>query len=198
MIKRLFDIIVSFNVLIFLFPIILLTAIFVILFLGRPIIFKQLRPGYHGLPFYIYKFRTMKDAKDSNGKFLPDYQRLMNFGKFLRASSLDELPTLWNVIKGDMSIVGPRPLLMEYLPLYDEKQARRHEVKPGISGWAQVNGRNSLSWQEKFELDVWYVDNHTFFLDLKILFMTVKKVLFREGIAESGQVTMSKFTGNTK
>ncbi len=198
MIKRLFDIIVSFNVLIFLFPIILLTAIFVILFLGRPIIFKQLRPGYHGLPFYIYKFRTMKDAKDSNGKFLPDYQRLMNFGKFLRASSLDELPTLWNVIKGDMSIVGPRPLLMEYLPLYDKKQARRHEVKPGISGWAQVNGRNSLSWQEKFELDVWYVDNHSLFLDLKILFMTVKKVLIREGIAESGQVTMSKFTGNTK
>jgi len=198
MIKRLLDIIVSFIALIFLFPIIFLTATFVFLSLGRPIIFKQLRPGYLGLPFYIYKFRTMNDAKNNEGKPLPDYQRLMKFGKFLRASSIDELPTLWNVIKGDMSLVGPRPLLMEYLPLYDKKQARRHNVKPGISGWAQVNGRNALSWQEKFELDVWYVDNNSLFLDLKILIMTIKNVLSREGIAENGQVTMSKFTGNNK
>jgi sugar transferase EpsL len=198
MIKRLFDIVVSFIVLIFLFPIILVIAAFVLFYQGWPIIFKQLRPGYLGIPFNIYKFRTMNDVRDINGALLPDYKRLMKFGKFLRASSLDELPALWNVIKGDMSLVGPRPLLMEYLPLYDQKQIRRHEVKPGITGWAQINGRNAISWQEKFELDVWYVDHISLWLDVKILLITVKKVLLREGIAENGHVTISKFTGNTK
>ena len=198
MIKRLFDIVVSFIVLIFLFPIILVIAAFVLFYQGWPIIFKQLRPGYLGIPFNIYKFRTMNDVRDINGALLPDYKRLMKFGKFLRASSLDELPALWNVIKGDMSLVGPRPLLMEYLPLYDQNQIRRHEVKPGVTGWAQINGRNAISWQEKFDLDVWYVDHNSLRLDVKILLITVKKVLLREGIDENGQVTMSKFTGNTK
>ena len=165
---------------------------------GLPILFKQVRPGYLGKPFQIFKFRTMHEKKNFYGKSLLDHLRVTNFGLNLRSSSLDELPTLWNVLKGEMSLVGPRPLLMEYLPLYNKKQARRHDVRPGITGWAQINGRNALSWREKFELDVWYVDNHTFFLDLKILLMTIKKVLFREGIAEKGQVTMSKFTGNTK
>ncbi len=198
MVKRLFDILFSALVLILLSPLIAITAIFVIIDLGFPIFFTQVRPGYKGNLFKIYKFRSMKDIVNRNGMQTPDIQRLATFGLFIRSSSIDELPSLWNVFIGDMSLVGPRPLLVEYLPLYNKEQARRHDVKPGITGWAQINGRNALSWREKFELDVWYVDNHTFFLDLKILLLTIKKVLFREGIAEKGQVTMSKFTGNTK
>ena len=198
MIQRLFDILISFFLLIALSPIMAMIAMFVLFNSGLPILFKQVRPGYLGKPFLILKFRTMHEKTNIFGKSLPDHLRVTNFGLNLRSFSLDELPTLWNVLKGEMSLVGPRPLLMEYLPLYNKKQARRHQVKPGITGWAQVNGRNALSWHVRFELDVWYADNHTFFLDLKILLMTVKKVLFREGIAESGQVTMSKFTGNTE
>ena len=198
MIKRLFDILFSALVLILLSPLIAITAIFVIIDLGFPIFFTQIRPGYRGNLFKIYKFRSMKDIVTKKAMQAPDIKRLTAFGLLIRSTSIDELPSLWNVLMGDMSLVGPRPLLVEYLSLYNKEQARRHNVKPGITGWAQVNGRNGLSWRERFELDVWYVDNHTFFLDLKILLMTVKKVLFREGIAESGQVTMSKFTGNTK
>lgn len=198
MVKRLFDILFSALVLILLSPLIAITAIFVIIDLGFPIFFTQVRPGYKGNLFKIYKFRSMKDIVNRNGMQTPDIERLATFGLFIRSTSIDELPSLWNVFIGDMSLVGPRPLLVEYLPLYNKEQARRHDVKPGITGWAQINGRNALSWREKFELDVWYVDNHTFFLDLKILLMTIKKVLFREGIAEKGQITMSKFTGNTK
>ena len=163
--------------------------------LGRPVFFRQLRPGLHGLPFQMIKFRTMTDACGPSGQLLPDSDRLTPFGRFLRSSSLDELPELWNVLKGDMSLVGPRPLLMEYLPLYSPEQARRHEVRPGITGWAQVNGRNALSWEEKFKLDVWYVDHHSRWLDIKILWLTVRKVLVREGISGEGEATMSKFTG---
>ncbi len=163
--------------------------------LGRPVFFRQLRPGLHGLPFQMIKFRTMTDACGPSGQLLPDSDRLTPFGRFLRSSSLDELPELWNVLKGDMSLVGPRPLLMEYLPLYSPEQARRHEVRPGITGWAQVNGRNALSWEEKFKLDVWYVDHHSLWLDIKILWLTVRKVLVREGISGEGEATMSKFTG---
>ena len=163
--------------------------------LGRPVFFRQLRPGLHGLPFQMIKFRTMTDACGPSGQLLPDSDRLTPFGRFLRSSSLDELPELWNVLKGDMSLVGPRPLLMEYLPLYSPEQARRHEVRPGITGWAQVNGRNALSWEEKFKLDVWYVDHRSLLLDIKILWLTVRKVLEREGISGDGEVTMSKFTG---
>lgn len=196
--KRLFDIFFSAIALIVLSPLIAITAIFVIIDLGFPIFFTQIRPGYRGNLFKIYKFRSMKDIVTKKAMQAPDIKRLTAFGLLIRSTSIDELPSLWNVLMGDMSLVGPRPLLVEYLSLYNKEQARRHNVKPGITGWAQVNGRNGLSWRERFELDVWYVDNHTFFLDLKILLMTVKKVLFREGIAESGQVTMSKFTGNTK
>ena len=196
--KRLFDIFFSAIALIVLSPLIAITAIFVIIDLGFPIFFIQIRPGYRGNLFKIYKFRSMKDIVTKKAMQAPDIKRLTAFGLLIRSTSIDELPSLWNVLMGDMSLVGPRPLLVEYLSLYNKEQARRHNVKPGITGWAQVNGRNGLSWRERFELDVWYVDNHTFFLDLKILLMTVKKVLFREGIAESGQVTMSKFTGNTK
>ena len=163
--------------------------------LGSPVFFRQLRPGLHGLPFQMIKFRTMTDARGLNGQLLPDSDRLTPFGRFLRSSSLDELPELWNVLKGDMSLVGPRPLLMEYLPLYSPEQARRHEVRPGITGWAQVNGRNALSWEEKFKLDVWYVDHRSLWLDIKILWLTVCKVLGREGISGEGEATMSKFTG---
>ena len=198
MIKRLFDILLSALVLIVLSPLIAITAIFVIVDLGFPIFFTQIRPGYRGNLFKIYKFRSMKDIVNRKGMQIPDIELLTTFGLLMRSFSIDELPSLWNVFIGDMSIVGPRPLLVEYLPLYNKEQSRRHDVKPGITGWAQINGRNTLTWREKFELDVWYVDNHTFFLDLKILLMTIKKVFFREGIAESGQVTMSKFTGNTK
>lgn len=198
MIKRLFDFFVASMCIIVLIPLFFILYFLILWHLGQPAIFVQMRPGLHGKPFKLYKFRSMTYEKDLDDNLLPDADRLHVFGCFLRAFSFDELPSLWNVIKGEMSLVGPRPLLMEYLPLYNKRQARRHDVKPGITGWAQANGRNALSWQEKFELDIWYVDNHTLFLDLKILLMTVKKVLFREGIAESGQVTMSKFTGNTK
>ena len=197
MFKRLFDIIVSAILLIFLSPIILILAVLVRVNLGRPIFFTQTRPGRGGQPFKMFKFRTMLDAVDMHGASLADELRLTRFGQWLRSTSLDELPELWNVLKGDMSLVGPRPLLMEYLPLYSPQQYRRHEVRPGITGWAQVNGRNTLGWDERFNLDVWYVENHNLWLDCKILLMTVKKVLQREGISAEGQATMSKFTGNT-
>jgi lipopolysaccharide/colanic/teichoic acid biosynthesis glycosyltransferase len=163
--------------------------------LGSPVFFRQVRPGMHGKPFEMVKFRTMTDARGPDGALLPDADRLTAFGRFLRASSLDELPELWNVIKGDMSLVGPRPLLMDYLPLYSAEQARRHQVRPGITGWAQVNGRNTLSWDDKFALDVWYVDHRTLWLDIKILWLTVKKVIIKEGISAAGEATMPKFTG---
>ncbi len=198
MIKRLFDFVLASIGMIVLIPLFFMLYFLILWRLGQPVIFVQIRPGLYGKPFNLYKFRSMTNKKDKKGYLLSDAERLDAFGCFLRAYSFDELPTLWNVIKGDMSLVGPRPLLMEYLPLYNKIQKRRHEVKPGITGWAQINGRNALSWREKFVLDVWYVDNRTFFLDLKILFMTVKKVLFKEGIAENGQVTMSKFRGNAK
>lgn len=166
--------------------------------LGSPIFFRQTRPGLHGRPFQMVKFRTMTDARGPDGELLPDEVRLTFFGRFLRATSLDELPELWNVLKGDMSLVGPRPLLMEYLPLYSPEQARRHEVRPGITGWAQVNGRNALSWEDKFKLDVWYVDHQSIWLDIKILWLTVRKVLVREGISAPGEATMSKFTGSNR
>ena len=168
-------------------------AIFVLFNFGLPILFKQVRPGLLGKPFLILKFRTMHEKTNIYGKSLPDHLRVTNFGLNLRSFSLDELPTLWNVFKGEMSLVGPRPLLMEYLPFYNFKQARRHEVKPGITGWAQVNGRNSISWEEKFELDVWYVDNPSFILDIKILFLTIKAVLSSKGVNASDKVTMKKF-----
>jgi len=194
--KRLFDIVVSMISIVILIPLFGILYIFIWINLGTPVLFSQSRPGLYGKPFVMYKFRTMRDAVDENGLSLPDEVRLTNFGKFLRSTSLDELPELWNVLKGEMSLVGPRPLLMEYLPLYSDEQARRHEVLPGITGWAQVNGRNSLSWEEKFKLDVWYVDNHSFFLDIKILFLTFKKIFIREGISAEGVATMNKFTGN--
>ncbi|MGP3560197.1 sugar transferase [Geobacillus sp. BK01] len=194
--KRSFDFIVALIALAVLSPIMVVTAILVHWKLGSPVLFKQQRPGLHGKPFYLYKFRTMTDERDENGELLPDHLRLTPFGQFLRKYSLDELPQLFNVLKGDISLVGPRPLLMEYLELYTPEQARRHEVKPGITGWAQVNGRNAISWEEKFKLDVWYVDNRTFWLDIKILFLTVIKVLKKEGINQSEYVTMEKFAGN--
>lgn len=194
--KRLFDIVVSMISIILLIPLFGILYICIWINLGTPIIFSQLRPGLNGKSFVMYKFRTMRDADGENGLSLPDEVRLTNFGKFLRSTSLDELPELWSVLKGEMSLVGPRPLLMEYLPLYSAEQARRHNLLPGITGWAQINGRNSLSWEEKFKLDVWYVDNHSFFLDLKILFLTIKKIFIREGISAEGVATMNKFTGN--
>ena len=193
--KRLFDIVCSALALLLLWPVLLVLWLLVRRNLGAPALFRQQRPGLHGRPFMMIKFRTMLDALDADGNPLPDEFRLTRFGRFLRATSLDELPELWNVLKGDMSLVGPRPLLMEYLPLYSPEQARRHEVRPGITGWAQVNGRNTLSWPEKFALDVWYVDNRSLLLDLRILLLTVKKVFVREGISAEGQATMSKFTG---
>ena len=164
--------------------------------LGRPAFFRQVRPGLHGRPFEMVKFRSMTDARGPDGALLPDADRLTPFGRFLRSSSLDELPGLWNVLKGDMSLVGPRPLLVEYLPLYSPEQARRHEVRPGITGWAQVNGRNAIGWDDKFRLDVWYVDHRSLWLDLKILWLTVKKVLVRDGISAAGEATMARFTGS--
>ncbi|WAT83483.1 sugar transferase [Delftia acidovorans] len=166
--------------------------------LGSPVFFRQVRPGLHGQPFEMVKFRTMTDACGPDGQLLSDAERLTPFGRFLRASSLDELPELWNVLKGDMSLVGPRPLLMEYLPLYTPEQARRHEVRPGVTGWAQVNGRNVLGWEEKFQLDVWYVDHRTLWLDIRILWLTVRKVLVREGISAAGEATMARFTGSKR
>ncbi|KPN70669.1 sugar transferase [Neisseria sp. 83E34] len=197
-IKRLFDIICAFFGLLFLFPVLLIVAFFVRKNLGSPVLFRQIRPGKDGRPFEMIKFRSMRDAVDKDGNPLPDGERLTPFGKALRATSLDELPELWNVLKGDMSLVGPRPLLMEYLEHYDDEQRRRNDVRPGITGWAQVNGRNALSWEEKFKLDVWYVDNRSFWLDLKILFLTVKKVFIKEGIEAEGEATMNKFTGTKK
>ncbi len=193
--KRLSDTLFALLGLIVLSPILLVTYILVRIKLGSPVLFKQQRPGLHAQPFYVYKFRTMTDQRDSDGQLLPDEVRLTSFGKSLRRLSLDELPQLLNVIKGDLSVVGPRPLLMQYLPLYSPEQARRHEVRPGITGWAQVNGRNAISWEEKFKLDVWYVDHQSFWLDLKILWMTFNKVFKREGISQNGQATMESFKG---
>ncbi|MBE7101566.1 sugar transferase [Bacillus cereus] len=193
--KRLFDLLVSFSLLLILSLPILIVAILVRVKLGSPIIFKQQRPGLYEKTFHLYKFRTMTDARDNNGELLPDQIRLTSFGKILRKYSLDELPQLINVVKGNISLVGPRPLLMGYLPLYSNEQAKRHHVKPGITGWAQVNGRNSISWDEKFKLDVWYVENQSFLLDLKILYLTFSKVLKSEGITNDKHVTMPVFKG---
>ncbi|WP_417546721.1 sugar transferase [Marinobacter sp.] len=196
MIKRAFDIVAAGCALLVLAPVIVFVAWQISRKMGSPVLFRQVRPGLNGKPFEMIKFRTMKDAMDASGNPLPDSERLTPFGQFLRSSSLDELPELWNVLKGDMSLVGPRPLLMEYLPLYSPEQARRHEVRPGVTGWAQVNGRNTLSWEDKFKLDVWYVDNRSLWLDIMVLFLTVKKVLVRDGISAEGEATMSKFTGS--
>lgn len=194
--KRIFDLVVTFFGLLLLLPVITLTALILISNLGLPIFFKQSRPGLNRKIFNIYKFRTMTNERDKDGILLSDEARLTKFGKFLRSTSLDELPSLWNVLKSDMSLVGPRPLLLEYLPLYSTQQARRHEIKPGITGWAQVNGRNAITWGEKFDLDVWYVDNQSIWLDIKILWLTVKKVIMRDGINQVGQSTMESFKGN--
>lgn len=195
MLKRMFDFtIVTIGILILAIPMGIIAAL-VRIKLGSPVIFKQQRPGLHGKPFYLYKFRTMTDAKDEQGNLHSDYLRLTSFGKFLRKLSLDELPQLINVMKGDISLIGPRPLLMEYLSLYTPEQDRRHDVRPGITGWAQVNGRNAISWEEKFELDVWYVDHQSFWLDVKIIFLTIVKVFKSEGISQKGHVTIERFTG---
>lgn len=194
--KRVIDFAGALIGLIVLSPVILVVAVLIKRRLGGPVLFRQVRPGLGGKPFEMIKFRTMRDACDSNGVPLPDSQRMTPFGSFLRSSSLDELPGLWNVLKGEMSLVGPRPLLMEYLPLYNDRQYLRHKVRPGVTGWAQINGRNALGWPEKFELDVWYVENRSLWLDIKIIALTVKKVVKRDGISASGEVTMSKFTGN--
>ena len=198
MIKRLLDIVIASIALILLSPVYFIVARKVKNNLGSPVLFRQVRPGLHGKPFEMIKFRTMKDAVDANGNPLPDSERLTPFGKMLRSTSLDEMPELWNVIKGDMSIVGPRPLLVEYLPLYNEEQAKRHDVRPGITGYAQVNGRNAISWEKKFELDTWYVENQSLWLDFKIMLKTVKKVLAKDDISAEGEVTMSKFTGTVE
>lgn len=195
MLKRAFDIAASASALIVLSPLLAITAHKVKKNLGSPVLFRQTRPGLDGKPFEMIKFRTMKDATDKDGNPLPDSERLTDFGKKLRATSVDELPELWNVLKGDMSLVGPRPLLMEYLPLYNAEQAKRHNVRPGITGYAQVNGRNSLSWEEKFKLDTWYVEHQSFLLDMKILLKTVKKVIVKDGISANGEATMTRFTG---
>ena len=195
MLKRAFDIAASTSALVLLSPVLAITAYKVKKELGSPVLFRQTRPGLHGRPFEMIKFRTMKDATDKEGNALPDSERLTDFGKKLRASSLDELPELWNVLKGDMSLVGPRPLLMEYLTLYSAEQAKRHNVRPGVTGYAQVNGRNSLSWEDKFKLDTWYVEHQSLWLDMKILLKTVKKVIIKDGISAEGEATMTKFTG---
>jgi lipopolysaccharide/colanic/teichoic acid biosynthesis glycosyltransferase len=198
MLKRALDLLIACSAFILLLPVILVVAVLVRIYLGGPILFTQVRPGLGGKPFKMIKFRTLLDLRDDNGELMPDSQRITRFGQLLRASSLDELPELWNVITGEMSLVGPRPLLMEYLPLYSSEQMRRHDVRPGITGWAQVNGRNAISWEDKFTLDVWYVDNQSIWLDIKIIFLTLKKVIIREGISGAGEVTMSKFTGSDK
>ncbi|ENU18498.1 hypothetical protein F994_03018 [Acinetobacter bohemicus ANC 3994] len=196
MLKRLLDIIIASIALILLSPLYFFVAYKVKKNLGSPVLFRQVRPGLHGKPFEMIKFRTMKDAVDTNGQPLPDSERLTSFGKMLRSTSLDEMPELWNVIKGDMSIVGPRPLLTEYLPLYNQEQAKRHNVRPGMTGHAQVNGRNAIGWEEKFKLDTWYVDNQSTLLDFKIMFKTVHKVLAKDDISAEGEATMTKFTGS--
>lgn len=195
MLKRIIDITISGAALIALTPVYVTVAYKVKKNLGSPILFKQTRAGIYGEPFEMIKFRTMLNNCDDDGNLLPDEQRHTKFGDFLRSTSLDEIPELWNVLKGDMSLVGPRPLLIDYLPLYDEEQARRHNVRPGVTGWAQVNGRNTISWEEKFKLDTWYVDNKSVLLDFKIIFLTLKKVLFKEGINANENVTMTRFTG---
>ena len=195
--KRTIDLVLALPALLILLPAMLLVAILTRIYLGKPVLFIQERPGLDCRPFNLVKFRTMKDAVDANGYSLPDAERLTRYGKFLRSTSLDELPGLWNVVKGDMSLVGPRPLLMEYLPLYSSEQARRHDVRPGITGWAQVNGRNALSWEEKFVADLWYVDNQSMALDFKILIMTIVKVLTKDGVSADGEATMSRFTGGS-
>ncbi len=193
--KRLFDLLFTVPAVLLLSPLLVLIALLVYLFHGRPVLFRQLRAGYRGQPFWIYKFRTMNDARDAHGNLLPDEQRLTSLGRFLRATSLDELPELFLVLSGKMSLVGPRPLFLHYLERYTPEQARRHEVLPGITGWAQINGRNALTWEEKFRLDVWYVDHRSFWLDLKILLLTVWKVLKREGISQPGHATAEEFMG---
>lgn len=195
MLKRLLDIVIASSALVLLSPVYALVAYKVKKNLGSPVLFRQLRPGLYGKPFEMVKFRTMKDALDLDGNPLPDSERLTAFGKMLRSTSLDEMPELWNVIKGDMSIVGPRPLLMEYLPLYNREQAKRHNVRPGITGHAQVNGRNAISWEKKFELDTWYVENQSLWLDFKIMLKTVKKVIAKDDISAEGEATTTKFTG---
>jgi lipopolysaccharide/colanic/teichoic acid biosynthesis glycosyltransferase len=197
-VKRILDLLIASCALVSLLPILIIVALFVRIKLGSPILFTQDRPGLNGKKFKMMKFRTMLNSSDKHGNQLPDDQRMTAFGAFLRSASLDELPGLFNVIKGDMSLVGPRPLLVQYLPLYNQVQARRHNVRPGITGWAQVNGRNAISWEEKFAFDVWYVDNQSFWLDFKILLLTVKKVFVREGISADGEATMSMFTGSEK
>jgi len=194
-VKRSIDFLLSFIALVALSPLLLLLAILVRSLLGSPVLFRQTRPGLAGRPFRLFKFRTMTDGMDPDGVLLPDSERLTAFGGMMRATSLDELPELWNVLKGDMSLVGPRPLLMQYLDLYTAEQARRHEVRPGITGWAQVNGRNALSWEDKFALDIWYVDNESFWLDVKILLMTLLKVIKRDGVSQEGHATMEPFRG---
>ncbi len=198
MIKRLFDIVAAAAALLLLSPVLLGVAVLVALNMGRPILFKQQRPGLHEKPFLMLKFRTMRDATDAHGQPLDDAQRLTPFGRWLRATSLDELPELWNVLKGELSLVGPRPLLMEYLPRYNTMQRRRHEVRPGLTGWAQVNGRNTVDWAERFEMDVWYVDHRSFWLDMQILAKTVHLVLARKGVNAQGEATMHKFRGNER
>ena len=194
--KRLFDIAAALAALLILSPVILVVAFLVRRKLGSPVFFRQTRPGLNAKPFQMIKFRTMRDAIDSEGKPLPDSERITQFGRFLRSTSLDELPEFWNVLKGEMSLVGPRPLLMEYLPLYSTEQYRRHEARPGVTGWAQVSGRNALNWEDKFKLDVWYVEHQSLWLDIKILLLTVKQVLVRDGISAEGQATMERFKGN--
>lgn len=196
MLKRLLDIVIASIALVLLSPLYFYVAYKVKKNLGSPVLFRQVRPGLHGKPFEMIKFRTMKDALDEQGNPLPDSERLTPFGKMLRSTSLDEMPELWNVIKGDMSVVGPRPLLMEYLPLYNAEQAKRHDVRPGMTGYAQVNGRNAISWEEKFKLDTWYVENQSTLLDFKIMFKTVHKVLAKDDISADGEATMTKFTGS--
>lgn len=194
--KRVFDFSIALFCLVLLFPLLLIITTVVWFKLGYPVFFHQQRPGLHGRPFTINKFRTMADSRDQKGRLLSDTERLTVFGCFLRSTSLDELPELFNILKGDMSFVGPRPLLMEYLPFYSMEQARRHEVKSGITGWAQVNGRNAISWEEKFKYDVWYIDNYSMWLDIKILFLTVLKVIKREGIGQEGHISIEKFMGS--
>jgi lipopolysaccharide/colanic/teichoic acid biosynthesis glycosyltransferase len=194
--KRLFDIAVAGTLLVLLAPLILTVALLVRVGFGSPVVFRQVRPGLKGKAFTLLKFRSMRDATDACGNPLPDEQRLTGFGRMLRASSLDELPSLWNVLKGEMSMVGPRPMLMEYLPLYNERQFRRHDVLPGVTGWAQINGRNNIAWERKFELDVWYVENRSFYLDMKIIALTAWKIVSRDGVAKEGHATTDKFMGN--
>lgn len=197
MLKRLFDVLMSALLLLITAPVMLAVAVLVAVRIGRPVLFRQVRPGLHGRPFEMVKFRTMRNAVDANGQPLPDAERMTTFGAALRATSLDELPELWNVLRGEMSLVGPRPLLMEYLPLYSPLQRRRHDVRPGITGWAQINGRNAVSWDDRFRHDVWYVDHQSFLLDLKILFLTAFRVVRGGDVAQPGHVTMPKFTGNS-